>query len=138
MPLNLAKRLAAYDLLAAEESRHEQHVQEMLAGFDEERRSLREVIDKLGDLLKDERQERRWLQDRLLQAAAGTPPIYEPSPGQAMQEAQQNEPSTMPVGLRDRLRQHSKEARGVAFATVKKEVEQFIKNGGSQPTKENQ
>jgi hypothetical protein len=135
MNLNVA-RLFAFTraleaALVAQEARHDRDLDRLREEFAEERMSLR---DQVLQLIKDrdsEREERRHLQDRLLQKI-GAPPVYEPSPGEVIaREANKRDPNAVIGGLRVQAQAASAAKRAVQLAAVKEEINKYVKDGQS-------
>ncbi len=115
-------------LRAEDRERQADETQRLVEMFSEERQSLQGTVEELTNELGRERQERRFLQDRLCQKL-GVAPIYEPSPGEALQITKSAESAANRTlgGPRAMAQAQSARIRETQMEAVKKDVAEYRK-----------
>lgn len=116
--------------LSDEQQRRKDDLQRADDKLGHERELHDKIVARLSLMLDSSEDERRYLQDRLLPRAAGVAPIYEPSPGEAKQQADQAEGAKNQLhgGPRERVQQVSQQRRGQQMSAVEREVAQYVKD----------
>lgn len=132
--MNIARWFSFTRSLETQLSDERQRRKDDLQSADDRLGRERELHDKLvaqlTSMLDSSEDERRYLQDRLLPRVAGVAPIYEPSPGEAKQQADQAEGAKNQLhgGPRERVQQMSQQRRGQQLDAVEREVAQYVKD----------